>query len=654
MSLAIEPGLIRALTTLPPGEEPVHLRLARATGRRSDNTLVTLKKYAEAGWLDSESFQPTPALKGMFGEGSQAGSGLTTPNTVPLDQLSPSGLNYRKTFDEAALEDLANSILAQGQLQNLLVRPDTDFPDGHYQVIAGERRYRAFKRLVERGDLPEDTPVRVEIRALDDAGALEAAITENADREDVDKLEEAAAYARLKAIYEARGSDSGQATADIADRLGCTRRLVQRRIRTIERIIPEVRQAWNEGKIPSFAMAEELSRWPEAVQKDALREIHDGWDAPKDAKELRDWLEEDAPIVGEQPFELQTYIDEGGTFIEPETDDQPRRFADKALAEHCTTEWCKLKAAEINLEQGYGGDPIFSSYYHNYSWPHARTAPAELKSVFFKIEQATLKVDVIHPVARREALEAHREARQKAQAGKDGPAPAMRPYARKNWLNGAAQRTERVRAAIEADPQAAMALTVLALLPGDWEGSWNDSAPLWINRVHPAGDASTIGFDGSFKSSLVANPCPGINFEEGDHWPVKDRELAMRSLMAREDLPMLFAELIADLTIDCSYTAKPGSTAECRAIMDGKPAITGLQDSDDWLQAYSKDQLVAHAEAAGRGSQVGAADTKKKAELIEAVGAALPADWTPPEVKFTDAAAMQAEVDKVLSWGTPS
>lgn len=106
----------------------------------------------------------------------------TSPNqTLPINEIVPNKEQPRKTFDEGALQELADSITQHGVLQPLLVRPLTT---GGYQLIAGERRWRA-SRIAGLKEVP------VIIRELSDTEAMEIAIIENLQREDLNPIEEA-------------------------------------------------------------------------------------------------------------------------------------------------------------------------------------------------------------------------------------------------------------------------------------------------------------------------------------------------------------------------------------------------------------------------------------------------------------------------------
>jgi ParB family chromosome partitioning protein len=108
-------------------------------------------------------------------------------NLLPISALQPSDVQPRRYFDDSALKSLAGSIKSQGVLQPLLVRP---LDGGKYEIIAGERRWRA-SQLAGLTDVP------VIIRELDDGKALEVALVENIQRADLNPIDEAAGYLRL-------------------------------------------------------------------------------------------------------------------------------------------------------------------------------------------------------------------------------------------------------------------------------------------------------------------------------------------------------------------------------------------------------------------------------------------------------------------------
>ena len=111
---------------------------------------------------------------------------------LPLDQLERSPYQPRRDFDAGALEELADSIRAQGVMQPIIVRP---LGDRRYEIVAGERRWRAAQ-------LAQLDAVPALVRNIPDKGAMAMALIENIQREDLNPMEEAIAMERLQSEFE--------------------------------------------------------------------------------------------------------------------------------------------------------------------------------------------------------------------------------------------------------------------------------------------------------------------------------------------------------------------------------------------------------------------------------------------------------------------
>jgi ParB family chromosome partitioning protein len=118
---------------------------------------------------------------------------------VPLSQIRPCPFQPRKDFSPEALQELADSIREQGIVQPLIVRN----VGGQYELIAGERRWRAAQLL----NLPE---VPVIVRVADDRAVLELALIENLQRENLNAIEEALGYAQLIEQFQLRQEEAAQ------------------------------------------------------------------------------------------------------------------------------------------------------------------------------------------------------------------------------------------------------------------------------------------------------------------------------------------------------------------------------------------------------------------------------------------------------------
>ncbi len=121
--------------------------------------------------------------------------------TLPIEEVIPNRDQPRKQFDEEALADLSASIAQHGVLQPLLVRP---MPDGSYQLVAGERRWRASR-------MAGLTEVPVVIRDMNEQEAAELALIENLQREDLNPVEEALGYRTLMESYGLTQEQTAQA-----------------------------------------------------------------------------------------------------------------------------------------------------------------------------------------------------------------------------------------------------------------------------------------------------------------------------------------------------------------------------------------------------------------------------------------------------------
>lgn len=152
-------------------------------------------------------------------------------STLPINDIIPNKDQPRKTFDEAALEELADSIRQHGVLQPLLVRPLTT---GGYQLVAGERRWRA-SRMAELKEVP------VIVKELDDTEAMQIAIIENLQREDLNPIEEAEG---LQALIDKCGFTQEEAAASV----GKSRPAITNSLRLL-RLPEEVREMTKNGSI---------------------------------------------------------------------------------------------------------------------------------------------------------------------------------------------------------------------------------------------------------------------------------------------------------------------------------------------------------------------------------------------------------------------
>jgi ParB family transcriptional regulator, chromosome partitioning protein len=173
------------------------------------------------------------ALMGDVGDETAAIERTRSQKRVPVEFLHPNPRNPRRLFAEAELDELAASIRERGIIQPILVRTARSAPDS-YEIIAGERRWRAAQRAGTH-DVP------IVILEVNDREALELAIVENVQRTDLNPLEEAMGYQALT-------DEFGHNQDEIAKIVGKSRSHVANTIRLLK--LPESVKAYlNEGKI---------------------------------------------------------------------------------------------------------------------------------------------------------------------------------------------------------------------------------------------------------------------------------------------------------------------------------------------------------------------------------------------------------------------
>ena len=173
-------------------------------------------------------------LAALFGETEVGGSAEPlAQRLVPIEWIRPGALQPRRRFAEAELEALAQSIREKGILQPLLVRSLTA-QETEFELVAGERRWRAAQRVGLHA-------VPIIIRQISDSEALEIALIENLQREDLSPLEEAEAYRQLIDKF-------GRTQASLAEALGKSRSHVANTLRLLSLPAP-VRRRLDEGEL---------------------------------------------------------------------------------------------------------------------------------------------------------------------------------------------------------------------------------------------------------------------------------------------------------------------------------------------------------------------------------------------------------------------
>lgn len=173
------------------------------------------------------------SLLGDEGQDYAALDKLRQSKNVPIEMITPGKFQPRKTFDSAELESLADSIRGKGILQPLLVRRDPA-QSNRYELIAGERRWRAAQ-IAQLHEVP------VVIKEMTDQDALEIALIENIQRQDLTAIEEAEAYSRLMKEF-------GHTQEEMADALGKSRSYIANTLRLLQ-LPQDVREMVSQGSL---------------------------------------------------------------------------------------------------------------------------------------------------------------------------------------------------------------------------------------------------------------------------------------------------------------------------------------------------------------------------------------------------------------------
>jgi ParB family chromosome partitioning protein len=271
---------------------------------------------------------------------------------LPLDALTESPNNPRKSFDEASLNELASSIKAQGILSPLVVRPVGQ----HFEIVAGARRYRAA-RLAEL----ETAPVR--IVELTDAQAIETSIVENLIRADVHPMEEASGFRILLDMEEPKYT-----IEQISARTGKTPAFIAARLKLTE-LVPPVVEAFYRDEI-GVGHALLLAKLQPAQQEEALAACYQEQYASGATKRvllpvrhLQQWIEHNILLeLADAPFSKEdvALVPEAGSCVEcpKRTGHNVLLFSGLALQhDSCSDPKCWTIKVDVHVRQTIAAKP---------------------------------------------------------------------------------------------------------------------------------------------------------------------------------------------------------------------------------------------------------------------------------------------------------
>lgn len=194
-------------------------------------------------------------LGALLGDFSEDPLEKSAYQLLPIYKVEPNPDQPRQDFDEEELQALADSITVHGIIQPLTVR---EMPNGYYQIIAGERRWRAA-RMANLSDVP------AVIIEADDKKAMELALIENLQRQDLNPLEEALGYQTLMNEY-------GLTQEEAAGRVGKSRPAVANALRLLG-LCPEVQERVRKGELSAGHARAILQLKSEKKQQEAAQKI---------------------------------------------------------------------------------------------------------------------------------------------------------------------------------------------------------------------------------------------------------------------------------------------------------------------------------------------------------------------------------------------
>ena len=217
--------------------------------------------------------------------------------SVSLSALEPSAANPRRKFDRKSIEGLAASIKTDGVLHNLVVTPlGGRGKKERYQIVSGSRRFEALRLLEQRGELPEDFTVAVEIRDdLSKDQTLRIATVENLQRQNMTPLEEAAALCKLV--------HKGVMLDDVVSQTGLSAATIRRRL-ALNSLCREAKAALSKGTI-TLSQAEALTLGSDEAQRDIVEQIEGGSEAS--VEDIKCTLLDNRPTVALAIFPVENY-----------------------------------------------------------------------------------------------------------------------------------------------------------------------------------------------------------------------------------------------------------------------------------------------------------------------------------------------------------
>lgn len=536
-----------------------------------------------------------------------------TIEITTFDRLVPPAANPRRAMDKAAIEGLAASILADGILQNLVVRRRKG---NRFEIISGERRYRALALLDERGDLAEDFPVPVEIRKVNDDDALRIATVENIQREQLHPMDEAEAFARMV--------KDGDDLADIAAKAGVSVATVKRRL-ALANLCEEAKEALREGEL-SLSEAEALTLGSPDQQREALEwALRDHW---VDADAIRRHFLDAKPSVADALFPLDAYS--GTVTADLFATDEGTYFDD-------VEEFLRLQEGAVEAraaayrEAGHSVEIIRDPYVS--WWQYGKVEDADAPALVVIHMKPSGLVEI------REGLTPPRKAEPVARDDEDGeeerPAAPKPLYAAPLRRYIGAQKTLAVQDALLTNPRKAKEIAVCQMLrANDGHGSNVVCDPHPALAWFVSQDEQSASFEAVERTASEWCGVLGVSGDDRYGYPCRGPWEALlkphkNPLAIYEAVKVLSEEELEQLHLFLSVLSFGQGVMdeldETESLFNTVAADLDIDMADHWrpdeafLKRRSTAQLVEIAKASGAEEKIGSPKGWKKVELVAAL-----------------------------------
>jgi ParB/RepB/Spo0J family partition protein len=552
--------------------------------------------------------------------------------------------NPRRHFNESELRELSESIRAKGILQNLVGRPLSpeaiwNLAEPGYQIVCGQRRWRAVERLVGSGDVPAKLLIPLRVAELDDREALLLAVTENIQRRDMQPWEEAEAFGRLL--------DAGESVFSLAEKLAVSPRLIKRR-RALLGLVPEAMLALREGRL-NLGQAGAFSVGAPERQRALLDAVLD--DPEFSTSRIRDKMIGGAVPMEWAIFDRALYR---GPVI-PDLFDDRSYAADRALFRELQTQAVQQKLEELR-RIWFWAEPQWGGLFEPWTYD-SDGAPGQAGAIVHLRDD--LRVEIHTGLVRRQLHLAIDSARPRnvtiaegplSETG--GPVPRGEPSPAVAGISAPSRpvsfpaaalfgayraKNEAIKTAIAGSPAIAMAWTICDLLRHQ------------VNHLPDPDRAARI-------DPMLAE-LPGKLT-----WPPEEKRLnrhgaaIFRALVGEwmpKEVDALFAALRA---VEWSRLYREEDQDLALAIAaEADLAGVPFQVNAAYLQQFALPHLVRVARQCGAAAQIEERDGDPggltRGELIDAIllSESRDAAWIPPEYRFLPRDQMEAELNEGVS-----